>query len=111
MTQYKVPSTIIMKLRNVAPSYDISENYGRRGGYYGEEDESACSYKNVCVYVQNGLGDKLELFREIAKAIFKIQKSGGRTYMLIVFSFGVSENLQHDRKFFPFGYFRPLEKQ
>ena len=46
----------------------------------------------------------MELFKSIAKAAFKIQSSNRRKYPLIVFGFGNTSNLQHENKFFDFGY-------
>ena len=102
--KYRIPSNIIRKIRNNAPSYTSSENYGRRGGYYGDSDEVARSYKGICIYVQNGLADKTDLFKVIVKAIFKIQRSNARKYPLLVFGFGDSEILQHENKYFKLGY-------
>ena len=49
------PNYLIQKISRDAPTYQISENYGRRGGYYGDSEEYGKSYKSICIYVQNGL--------------------------------------------------------
>ncbi len=100
----KFPNRIIQKLKNSAPRYDVSENSGRRGGYYGDANESAAGYKSICIYVQNGLAEYAELFKEIAKGIFKIQSNNMRKYPLVVFGFGNTAKLQHEKKHFAFGY-------
>jgi hypothetical protein len=104
MDQIKIPGQIILKLKNAAPSYDVSENYGRRMGFYGDADESASGYKSVCIYVQNGLSEQKDLFREVARGIFKIQIENRRKYPLVVFGFGQAIHLQHEGKYFDFGF-------
>ena len=69
------PSRLIHKISQNAPSYQTSENYGRSGGYYGGSEEYGRSYKSISIYVQNGLYDQIELFKEISKSIFKIQSN------------------------------------
>ena len=96
------PNYLIQKISRDAPTYQISENYGRRGGYYGDSEEYGKSYKSICIYVQNGLCNETELFKIIAKSIFKIQSNNRRKYPLIVFGFGNTFNLQHENKFFDF---------
>ena len=84
----KFPSRLIHKINQNAPSYQTSENYGRSGGYYGGSEEYGRSYKSISIYVQNGLYDQIELFKEISKSIFKIQSNNKRKYPLLVFGFG-----------------------
>lgn len=100
----KIPNSIIRRIIREAPTYTVSENYGRTGGYYGDSDEYAKSYKSICIYVQNGLEEKIDLFKIIAKAIFKIQINNCRKYPLLVFGFGDTKNLQHENKYFDLGY-------
>ncbi len=87
----KIPISILSKIERQKPSYSIGNDY-------------ASSYKSVIIYVQNGLAAEVELFKTIAKAIFTIQKSGSRKYPLLVFGFGDTEYLQHESKYFDFGY-------
>jgi len=100
----KIPNSIIRKIIEKAPTYTVSENYGRRGGFYGDSDEYAKGYKSICIYVQNGLEEKTDLFKIIAKAIFEIQENNCRKYPLLVFGFGDTKYLQHEKKYFDFGY-------
>ena len=104
METTKFPSRLINRINQDAPSYQISENYGRRGGYYGDSEEYGSSYKSICIYVQNGLFNEIELFKVISKAVFKIQCDNKRKYPLLVFGFGKTEFLQHEKKYFSLGY-------
>lgn len=101
---YDIPSRILRKLIRNAPTYAVSENSGRSGAYFGGYDECASSYKSICIYVQNGLGDYAEVFQSIAKSVFRIQAGSKRQYPLLVFGFGRSHNLQHEKKYFPLGF-------
>ena len=98
------PSRLIHKISQNAPSYQTSENYGRSGGYYGGSEEYGRSYKSICIYIQNGLSNEIELFKVISKAVFKIQCDNKRKYPLLVFGFGKTEFLQYEKKYFDFGY-------
>ncbi len=100
----KIPASIISKLKYNAPTYDVSENYGRPGGFFGDYDERASGYKAVLIYIQNGLADYLPLFKNIARALFQIQEGCKRRYPLVVFGFGTTDYLQNDGKYFDFGY-------
>jgi len=104
MEKVKFPPQLILKFKNNAPTYDVSENYERRSGYYGDSDETAVGYKSVCIYVQNGLADYLDLFKEIARGLFRIQSEHQRKFPLVVFGFGNTNHLQHEHKYFDFGY-------
>jgi hypothetical protein len=104
MDQIKIPGQIILKLKNAAPSYEVSENYGRRMGFYGDADETASGYKSICIYVQNGLSEYNDLFKEVARGIFRIQSNNQRKYPLLVFGFGKSSHLQHIGKYFDLGF-------
>ena len=89
----RVPSQIARGLRNAAPLCTI-----------GEEGEDSRGYKSVCIYVANGLAGELDLFKEIARTVFGVQRGGGRKWPLLVFGFGHADTLQHEGKFFDFGY-------
>jgi hypothetical protein len=88
----KIPNSIINKIRLNAPTYPIEDSI-RGTTEYGQ------GYKSICIYVQNGLSDKIDLFKIIAKAIFTIQLSNARKYPLVVFGFGRTIHLQHDKKY------------
>ena len=98
------PKNMINKIRSDAPLYQTTENYGRSGGYYGDSEDYGRSYKSICIYVQNGLESEMELLKVLSKAIFKIQRNNKRLYPLLVFGFGDTEFLQHEKKYFDFGY-------
>ena len=101
-SKYKVSNKLINKIIRKAPTYISGGKYSLRS--YGYDDEYSTSYKSVIIYIQNGLNNNHELFKEIFKAIIKIQKGGNRKYQLLVFGFGDTDKLQHENKFFDFGY-------
>ncbi len=109
MEKVKFPPRIILTLQSNAPNYDVSENYGRRGGYYGDSEESGSGYKSICIYVQNGLAKYVDLFREVARGVLKVQSNNMRRYPLLVFGFGNPDFLQHEKKFFDFGYLGDIQ--
>jgi|TARA_B100002003_G_scaffold231112_1_gene241835 hypothetical protein len=96
-SKIKFSSKLLYRISQDAPSYQAGEIYGRSEGY-------GRSYKCICIYVQNGLSNHLELFKIISKSIFKIQSNNKRKYPLLVFGFGDTEFLQHEKKYFDFGY-------
>lgn len=104
MENWKIPIPIIQKLKYAAPSYDVSENYGRPGGFFGDYDERASGYKAILIYVQNGLADYMPLFKNIARALISVQEGCNRRYPMIVFGFGTTDYLQNEGKFFDFGF-------
>lgn len=104
--KHKVPYKIISRLKTNAPTHETG-GWGRRHGDFSDDGESS-GYKSVCVYVQNGLEEYFEQFKEIAKGIFKIQQGNNRKYPLIVFGFGDTDYLQHERKYFEFGYINDI---
>lgn len=104
INKFKIPNRVIADIQRYTPTYTVSENYGRSGGYFGDYDESASGYKSICIYVQNGLAAYIELFKEIAKAVFQIQSGNQRKYPLLIFGFGNTDHLQHERKYFDFGF-------
>ena len=103
-SEIKFPNNLLHRVNQDVPSYQISENYGRRGGYYSDSEEYGKSYKSICIYIQNGLSNEIELFKVISKAVFKIQCDNKRKYPLLVFGFGKTEFLQHEKKYFSLGY-------
>jgi len=101
---YKPPQSIVRKIMNEAPSNTTSENYGRKGGYLGDADESSRAYHSVLVYVQKGLGEELELLKQVVKLILRVQKDAGIKYPLLPMSFGWGEDLHHEKKYFDLDY-------
>ena len=72
----KLPHKIISRLRSNAPTRETGGWERRYEPCSGDEAE-AIGYKSVYIFVQNGLVDYIELFKEIAKGIFKIQQNVG----------------------------------
>ncbi len=99
----KLPYKIISRLRSNAPTRETG-GWGRRHEPCSGGESEAVGYKSVCIFVQNGLADHVELFKEIAKGIFKIQQNVGMKYPLLVFGFGNTDHLQHENKYFEFGF-------
>ena len=97
ISEIKFSSKLLHRISQDAPSYQAGEIYGR-------SEEYGRSYKSICIYVQNGLSNHIELFKVISKSIFKIQSNNKRKYPLLVFGFGDTEFLQHEKKYFDFGY-------
>ena len=100
------PANLIRKIRSKAPSFTYGERADRYPGRFTEGGETARIYKNVIIYVQNGLADKTNLFYVISKAIFKIQNSKKRKFRLFVFGFGNSDSLQEENKYYDFYHSR-----
>jgi hypothetical protein len=104
MEKFKVPFRIIQKLKITAPTYEVGENRGMRMDYHSEYEQTVSGYRAVCIYVQNGLSIYNDLFKEVAKGVFSIQTGNQRKYPLFVFGFGKTSHLQHENKYFDFGY-------
>lgn len=100
----KIPNSIIQKMKDAAPRYHSTDNFSSHVGFDGDNDEYSSSYKSICIYVQNGLTDQIELFVEVAKKVFSIQTNNSRQYPLMVFGFGNTSTLQHEGKYFPLGF-------
>ena len=100
----KIPFRTLSKIRNKAPSYPVSENFDRRDGYYGDEDEYGRGYRNIIIYVQNGLAGQTELFRAVVQTLFLVQKEVKRKYFIFIVGFGETSGLQHENKYFEMGY-------
>ena len=100
--KYKVPSNIIRKIKENAPSEPYSDSYRRISGYIPDHNYEYSGYKCICIYVQNGLADKIDLFKEISKAIFNIQSEMIQNYLVNIFGFGDTYYLQHEHKYFNF---------
>lgn len=99
-----IPNRILRKIKRATPSYSSGGSSIRSPGIYTESGEYSSGYKNIIIYVQNGLSEKNDLFLKIAKSIFKIQSNNSRKYALLIFGFGNTKNLQHENKYFDFGY-------
>ena len=95
----KPPSSLYSRIRNEAPLITIGENYGRRGDFYGEEDEESRGFRSVLIYIQKGLGTYSELIGETVKFAVKIQYQIGIYYQLIPLSFGWTDKLLFEKYF------------
>ncbi len=94
---YKPPRLLLSKVKSAAPSYSIE-----RGGFDAEDYYKA--YESVIIYVQQGLSEYAELFKEVVKIVLKTQSDVGRIYPLLVLAFGNHSELIHDKKSFSLGY-------
>ena len=103
MMDIKIPFKIISRLKTNAPTHETG-GWGRRYGDFSESSDESSGYKGVYVYVQNGLAEYVDLFKEIVRGIFKVQKGNNRPYPLMVFGFGKTDSLQHEKKPFDLGY-------
>lgn len=101
---FRPPSNIVRKIKNAAPLASASENYGRRGAYYGDAEDESYAYHNVLVYIQKGLGKENELFTQLAKMILQIQKGGGIFYSIVPIAFGKEMEDTVTGKPFKMGY-------
>jgi hypothetical protein len=104
----KPPSSLLNKIKYEAPSITISENYGRSGGYYGDEDSESSGYRAVLIYIQKGLSEYKDLILKVVKLVLNVQSGAGIKYPLVPFGFGNSDKLIHEGKYFDLGYTNDL---
>jgi hypothetical protein len=101
-TNYKPPQSLARKIKQTAPPHSTG---GNRRGYYGDEsEETFVSFESVIIYIQKGLEEYDELFKEVLYLVFKVQNDAGRKYPLIPMSFGGEDTLTHEQKYFVLGY-------
>jgi hypothetical protein len=101
---FSPPSGLYSKISQAAPTITISENDGRRGGYYGDSDEETRGYRAVLVYIQQGLGSQHDLVRSVVRLILKAQRDAGIKWALVPLSFGREDDkLHHEGKYFDLG--------
>lgn len=100
----KPPNNLFRKIRDEAPLITLSENYGRSGGYYGDEDSHTRGYRGVLIYIQKGLGNYSDLVLNTVKLILSVQSEVGKKYPLVPFCFGDGDKLKHEGKYFDLGY-------
>ncbi len=91
---FAAPYRIIRRIRNYAPSRTISENWGRSGGFYGDEDETTSGYESVLIYVRRGLG-RPEIIAPVIEFALKVQREYSARWTLIPLSYGWSDELKH----------------
>jgi hypothetical protein len=102
--EFKPPRNLISALRNNAPSTTLSENYGRRGEYYGGEDAETKGYKSIMLFIQIGLSDYNDLILEVVKLILSVQNDFQKKYSIVPAIFGKGLDLIHATKYFDMGY-------
>jgi hypothetical protein len=101
---FSPPSGLYSKTGQAAPTITISEDDGRRGGYYGDSDEETRGYRAVLVYIQKGLGSQHDLVRSVVRLILKAQRDAGIKWALVPLSFGWEDGrLHHEKKYFDLG--------
>jgi hypothetical protein len=104
MTNYKPPLALATKIRRNAPTSTLSENSGRSGGYYGDEDEETTGYKSVILLIQRGLADYGELILEVVNLILAVQKGHRKKYPIVPAVFGQGADLINSTRYFDMGY-------
>jgi hypothetical protein len=104
MDNIKPTSTLFLKIRRDAPSSTLSENYGRTGGYYGDEDEETSGYSAVMIYVQLGLQDYYDVILEAVRLVLKVQLGYRKKYPIVISAFGKGIEFIHEGKYFEMGY-------
>ena len=103
-SMWMVDGRLLRRVKAAAPVRTVSENDGRRGGYYGGMDTATRSYNDVLIYVQKGLGDQKEALLGVAQTALAVQVGGCRRWNLYPMAFGQGPELYNERKFFEFGY-------
>ena len=91
---FAAPYRIIRRIRNYAPSRTISENWGRSGGFYGDEDETTSGYESVLIYVRRGLG-RPEIITPVIGFALEVQREYSARWTLIPLSYGWGDELKH----------------
>ncbi|MCX6152621.1 MAG: hypothetical protein NT007_00515 [Candidatus Kapabacteria bacterium] len=104
MIDIKPSNSLRSSIKNDAPSKTLSENYGRSSGYDGDSDEYHAGYSAALIYVQTGLSEFEELFREVAKLVFFAQSGYRKKYPIVVAAYGNGSDFIHDKKYFDMGY-------
>ncbi len=94
---YDAPAAFARSVRQAAPLKTLGEDWGRRGGFYGDSDECVRAYRTVLVYLERGTGGNLPLLKAIVAFIDKVQPSNVR-YAVLPLAFDGDGELQHDGK-------------
>ncbi|MEI6091763.1 MAG: hypothetical protein WCR42_15005 [bacterium] len=105
MTNYKPPLALATTIRRNAPTSTLSENSGRSGGYYGDEDEETTGYKSVILLIQKGLAEYGELMLEVVNLILAVQKGYRKKYAIVPAVFGQGADLIKSNRYFNMGYY------
>lgn len=100
----KPPSSIFSKVKDYGVPISSSENGGRSGGYYEDEDSESRGYRSVILLIQKGLASCKDQVLEAVRLVLRVQKGIGIKYPIIPCSFGGNEELHHEGKYFDMGY-------
>ena len=104
MNNLSMPANVIGHLKQAAPLTREIENGGRRFGQYYDSSEGGRGYRDFCIYVQNGLAENTELFKEFVSGLYKINVENYRNCRIYFFGFGTGPDLQYDNNCIISGY-------
>lgn len=102
-TPFSAPWPIVRKATSRAPQRTVSENWGRQGGFYGDDDVTTRGYESVMLYVRKGLGIP-EIILPVVKFAFQVQQDLGAKWTLVPVSHGWGNELKHLGTDFPMRY-------
>jgi len=102
-TPFSAPAVIQHKTMHNAPSRTVSENWGRQGGFFGDEDLTTSGYKSVLIYVRKGLGH-FDVIKPVVDFVMAVQYDLQAKWPLIPLSFCKEEELNHLGTGFGMGY-------
>ncbi len=85
---------MVRMARDRAPTRTTSENWGRSGGYHGDEDASTSGYGSVLLYVRRGLGHP-DIVEAAVHFIREVQRRTTRRWTLVPLSHGWDDGLRH----------------
>lgn len=90
----RAPSLLVRTARDRAPTRTSSENWGRSGGYHGEDDSSSSGYGSALLYVRRGLGHP-DIVGAAVHFIREVQRRATRRWTLVPLSHGWDGDLRH----------------
>lgn len=91
---FAAPRHVVRSLRDRRPSRTTSENWGRPGGFYGDDDGTTSGYETALLYVRRGLG-RPEIIKPVIKFILEVQREYSARWTLVPMSFGWGDQLKH----------------
>lgn len=102
-TPFDAPSALQRKVFNHAPHRTTSENWGRQGGFYGDDDVTTCGFESVLIYVRKGLGHQ-EVIKPVVDFVLAVQNELEAKWPLIPLSYGKEKELNHLGTSFTMGF-------
>jgi len=93
-SSFKPPSSVTRKVTNLAPTRTVSENWGRSGGFYGDEDLTTAGFDSVLLYVRKGLGH-MDILQPVINLALEVQNEVGIRWPLVPLSYGWGNTLKH----------------